>query len=76
MPFRGTPSVALVRAGARVNFPHYTTAKIQISVEYLVFGLRKEYRLAGRRKWPCSASAREACFRGSRSPTGRTFAAR
>lgn len=32
-----------------VNFPDYTTADIQISVQYLVYGLRKEYELAGRK---------------------------
>ncbi len=31
-----------------VNFPDFTTADIQISVEYLVYGLRKEAKLAGR----------------------------
>jgi hypothetical protein len=32
-----------------LNFPHFTTADIQVSVEYLVYGLRREYRLAGRK---------------------------
>jgi hypothetical protein len=32
-----------------VNFPDFTTADIQTSVEYLVYALRKEFRLAGRR---------------------------
>jgi hypothetical protein len=32
-----------------VNFPDFTTADIQVSVEYLVYGLRQEYRLAGRK---------------------------
>lgn len=32
-----------------VDFPDYTTADIQISVEYLVYGLRKEFKLAGRK---------------------------
>jgi len=31
-----------------VNFPDLTTADIQVSVEYLVHGLRREYKLAGR----------------------------
>ena len=33
-----------------VDFPDFTTADIQVSVEYLVFGLRKEFKLAGGRK--------------------------
>jgi hypothetical protein len=32
-----------------VNFPDSTTADIQISVEYLVYGLRKEFQMAGRK---------------------------
>jgi triacylglycerol lipase len=32
-----------------VNFPDFTTADIQISVQYLVYGLRKEFKLADRR---------------------------
>jgi hypothetical protein len=32
-----------------VNFPDFTTADIQVSVEYLVHGLRREYRLSGRK---------------------------
>jgi len=32
-----------------VNFPDFTTADIQVSVEYLVYGLRKEFKLAGRK---------------------------
>jgi hypothetical protein len=32
-----------------VNFPHFMTADIQVSVEYLVYGLRREFRLAGRK---------------------------
>ena len=32
-----------------VNFPDYTTADIQVSVQYLVYGLRQEYKLAGRK---------------------------
>jgi hypothetical protein len=32
-----------------VNFPDFTTADIQVSVEYLVYALRKEFRLAGRK---------------------------
>jgi hypothetical protein len=31
-----------------VNFPDFTTADIQVSVEYLVYALRKEYAMAGR----------------------------
>jgi hypothetical protein len=32
-----------------VNFPHFMTGDIQIAVEYLVYGLRREFRLAGRK---------------------------
>ena len=32
-----------------VSFPELTTADIQLSVEYLVYGLRHEYELAGRK---------------------------
>jgi hypothetical protein len=32
-----------------VDFPDYTTADIQISVQYLVWAIRREYRLSGRR---------------------------
>ena len=32
-----------------VNFPAFTTADIQISVQYLVYGLRREFKMAGRR---------------------------
>jgi triacylglycerol lipase len=32
-----------------VNFPDFTTADIQISVQYLVYGLRKEFEMAGRK---------------------------
>jgi triacylglycerol lipase len=32
-----------------VNFPDFTTADIQISVQYLVYGLRKEFELAHRK---------------------------
>jgi hypothetical protein len=32
-----------------VNFPHFTTADIQVSVQYLVHGLRREFKLAGRK---------------------------
>jgi hypothetical protein len=32
-----------------VNFPRFTTADIQVSVQYLVHGLRREFRLAGRK---------------------------
>ena len=32
-----------------VNFPAFATADIQVSVEYLVYGLRKEFKLAGRK---------------------------
>jgi triacylglycerol lipase len=32
-----------------VNFPHFTTADIQVSVQYLVYGLRREFRMADRR---------------------------
>lgn len=32
-----------------VNFPHATTGDIQIAVEYLVYGLRREFEMAGRK---------------------------
>ncbi len=32
-----------------VTFPDLTTADIQVSAEYLVYGLRREYKLAGRK---------------------------
>ncbi len=32
-----------------VDFPDFTTADIQVSVEYLVYGLRREAKLAGRK---------------------------
>jgi hypothetical protein len=32
-----------------VNFPHHTTADVQLSVQYLVYGIRAEARRAGRR---------------------------
>jgi hypothetical protein len=32
-----------------MNFPDSTTADIQVSVEYLVYGLRKEFQMAGRK---------------------------
>jgi hypothetical protein len=32
-----------------MNFPDYTTADIQVSVEYLVYGLRREFKMAGRK---------------------------
>ena len=32
-----------------VNFPHYTTADVQVSVQYLVYGLRVMARRAGRK---------------------------
>ena len=32
-----------------VNFPDNTTADIQVSVQYLVYGLRREYKLSGRK---------------------------
>ena len=32
-----------------VNFPDFTTADIQVSVEYLVYALRREYKMAGRK---------------------------
>jgi hypothetical protein len=31
-----------------VNFPDYTTADIQVSVQYLVYAIRREYTMAGR----------------------------
>jgi hypothetical protein len=32
-----------------MNYPDFTTADIQVSVQYLVYGLRQEYKLAGRK---------------------------
>jgi hypothetical protein len=32
-----------------VNFPDFTTADIQLSVEYLVYGLRREFEMSGRK---------------------------
>jgi hypothetical protein len=32
-----------------MNFPDFTTADIQVSVEYLVYGLRREFEIAGRK---------------------------
>ena len=32
-----------------MDFPDFTTADIQVSVEYLVYGLRQEFKLAGRK---------------------------
>jgi len=32
-----------------MNFPEFTTADIQISVQYLVYGLRREFRMADRK---------------------------
>jgi hypothetical protein len=32
-----------------VNFPDFTTADIQVSVQYLVYALRREYSMAGRK---------------------------
>ncbi len=32
-----------------MNFPDFTTADIQVSVEYLVYGLRREFKMAGRK---------------------------
>jgi hypothetical protein len=32
-----------------MNFPDFTTTDIQVSAEYLVYGLRREYRMAGRK---------------------------
>ena len=32
-----------------VNFPDFTTADIQVSVQYLVYALRREYKMAGRK---------------------------
>lgn len=32
-----------------VDFPDYTTADIQVSVQYLVYAIRREYALSGRR---------------------------
>src|SRR5262245_52393348 len=32
-----------------VNFPDFTTADIQVSVQYMVYGLRREFQMAGRK---------------------------
>jgi hypothetical protein len=32
-----------------MNFPDFTTADIQVSVQYLVYGLRREFAMAGRK---------------------------
>jgi hypothetical protein len=32
-----------------MNYPDFTTADIQVSVEYLVYGLRREFAMAGRK---------------------------
>ena len=32
-----------------INFPDFMTADVQVSVQYLVYGLRREFRLAGRK---------------------------
>ena len=58
-----------------MNFPDFTTADIQVSVN------TSSTACAASSRWPaarsrCSGSARAACFRASRSPTGRTCAAR
>src|SRR5215211_6847749 len=58
-----------------VNFPDFTTADIQISVQYLVYGLRKEFQLAGR-KVAVIGISQGACCRASPSSTGPTCARR
>src|SRR3954462_15706906 len=48
----GNAAAALRPAGhpaCYVDFPSYTTADVQTSVEYLVAGIRREFRRAGRR---------------------------
>src|SRR4051812_26813469 len=48
----GNAAAALRTAGhpaCYVDFPSYTTADVQTSVEYLVAGIRREFRRAGRR---------------------------
>ncbi|MGE5408881.1 MAG: esterase/lipase family protein [Syntrophothermus sp.] len=40
---------ALGRPVCDVDFPDYTTADIQISVQYLVYAIRREYAMAGRK---------------------------
>ena len=52
-----------------VNFPDFTTADIQISVQYLVYGLRKEFALA-HRKVAAIGISREASCHASPPPTG------
>ena len=37
------------RPACYVNLPDFTTADVQVSVEYLVYGLRREFKLAGRK---------------------------
>ncbi len=32
-----------------INFPDFMTADVQVSVQYLVYGLRREFRMAGRK---------------------------
>jgi hypothetical protein len=39
---------ALGRPVCLVNFPDFTTADIQVSVQYLVYAIREEYAMAGR----------------------------
>ena len=58
-----------------VDFPDFTTADIQVSVQYLVYGLRREARSRAARS-RSSGSARAGCCPGSRSPTGPICAAR
>ncbi|HLM30376.1 MAG TPA: hypothetical protein VK326_01785 [Solirubrobacterales bacterium] len=41
-----------------VNFPDFTTADIQVSVQYLVHSLRREFEMSGRRsRWSASVRA-------------------
>src|SRR5262249_37451520 len=40
---------AFGHAGCDVNFPHFETADIQLSVQYLVYAIRREHERSGRR---------------------------
>ena len=51
------------RGVCRVNFPNFTTADVQVSVQYLVYGIRT-MRSAPAATSRCSASARAACCPG------------
>ena len=44
-----TTTTARTATACWVNFPHFTTADIQVSAQYLVYGLREMHRRAGRK---------------------------